>query len=373
MVLADEMVEKAVQAIVTAARTGKIGDGKIFLAPGSTTRFAFATKNEATSACRCTSRRPIRARKRDVLAIDKPVASLEVMRFTAWATNPYLRAEHCGELYSEESDQRLKEAFAATGDGSLPRSGMTRGLVESIAFQGLWQELISPEPDGPRDFALVALGGSAGWLFPHSDVDLLFLHASGDTGTDVQGFDSTFLAGTVGPAPEAQPRDAHARGMRAIRSRQRRVHDLAAGLPLSARAIAALSTPARQGDSEAGLARVAGSSCRDWRTLRARDTQVRQHRLPSRAERERWPWRSARLQRGVLAGADLGDGEAARWPEPSQPCFALSMRKHLRAALDFLMSVRCFLHFRHGRDDNLLLGRPRMRRRSRSAYGTPTE
>jgi nitrogen regulatory protein P-II 1 len=31
MVLPDEMVEKAVQAIVTAARTGKIGDGKIFL------------------------------------------------------------------------------------------------------------------------------------------------------------------------------------------------------------------------------------------------------------------------------------------------------------------------------------------------------
>jgi nitrogen regulatory protein P-II 1 len=31
MVLADHMVEKAVQAIVTAARTGNIGDGKIFL------------------------------------------------------------------------------------------------------------------------------------------------------------------------------------------------------------------------------------------------------------------------------------------------------------------------------------------------------
>ncbi|HXQ26904.1 MAG TPA: P-II family nitrogen regulator [Candidatus Acidoferrales bacterium] len=31
MVLADEMVEKAVQTIVTSARTGKIGDGKIFL------------------------------------------------------------------------------------------------------------------------------------------------------------------------------------------------------------------------------------------------------------------------------------------------------------------------------------------------------
>jgi nitrogen regulatory protein P-II 1 len=31
MVLADDMVEKATEAIVNAARTGKIGDGKIFL------------------------------------------------------------------------------------------------------------------------------------------------------------------------------------------------------------------------------------------------------------------------------------------------------------------------------------------------------
>jgi nitrogen regulatory protein P-II 1 len=31
MVLADTMVDKAVQAILGAARTGKIGDGKIFL------------------------------------------------------------------------------------------------------------------------------------------------------------------------------------------------------------------------------------------------------------------------------------------------------------------------------------------------------
>jgi nitrogen regulatory protein P-II 1 len=31
MVLADELVEKAIHAIVTSARTGKIGDGKIFV------------------------------------------------------------------------------------------------------------------------------------------------------------------------------------------------------------------------------------------------------------------------------------------------------------------------------------------------------
>ena len=31
MVLSDELVEKAVQTIIASARTGKIGDGKIFL------------------------------------------------------------------------------------------------------------------------------------------------------------------------------------------------------------------------------------------------------------------------------------------------------------------------------------------------------
>jgi nitrogen regulatory protein P-II 1 len=31
MVLADELVEKAVQTIIASSRTGKIGDGKIFL------------------------------------------------------------------------------------------------------------------------------------------------------------------------------------------------------------------------------------------------------------------------------------------------------------------------------------------------------
>jgi len=31
MVLADDMVEKAVEAIIGAARSGQIGDGKIFL------------------------------------------------------------------------------------------------------------------------------------------------------------------------------------------------------------------------------------------------------------------------------------------------------------------------------------------------------
>ncbi len=42
--------------------------------------------------------------------------------------------------------------------------------------------MISPEIEGPRNFALIALGGfGRRWLFPHSDIDFLFLHAGGDT------------------------------------------------------------------------------------------------------------------------------------------------------------------------------------------------
>jgi len=33
VVLADDMVEKAVAAVVGAAKTGKIGDGKVFVLP----------------------------------------------------------------------------------------------------------------------------------------------------------------------------------------------------------------------------------------------------------------------------------------------------------------------------------------------------
>src|SRR5258708_36722162 len=41
------------------------------------------------------------------------------------------------------------------------------------------------------------------------------------------------------------------------------------------------------------------------------------------------------------------------WPHGNN-LLPASMRKPVDAALDFLMSVRCFLHLRHGRDDNTL-------------------
>jgi [protein-PII] uridylyltransferase len=57
-------------------------------------------------------------------------------------------------------------------------------LVDTIVLR-LWNEIIvgsnSTIPDSPRHLSLVATGGfGRGWLFPHSDIDLLFLHADGN-------------------------------------------------------------------------------------------------------------------------------------------------------------------------------------------------
>lgn len=84
-----------------------------------------------------------------------------------------------GNHYTEES-ARIRQEFVSTGNGGAALAQRT-ALVEKIAL-ALWSEVIHPEPKGPRNFALVALGGfGRRWLFPHSDIDLLFLHADRDT------------------------------------------------------------------------------------------------------------------------------------------------------------------------------------------------
>ena len=83
------------------------------------------------------------------------------------------------DLYSSESS-RIQEQFASTGDGPATIAARTT-LVEEILCR-LWQELISPGGGEPKNFVLVALGGfGRRALFPHSDVDILFLHADRST------------------------------------------------------------------------------------------------------------------------------------------------------------------------------------------------
>ena len=82
------------------------------------------------------------------------------------------------ELYLAES-ARIQRQFEANADGASAIAQRT-ALVEKILLR-LWNEIILPAA-GTRNFALIALGGfGRRSLFPHSDVDILFLHADRST------------------------------------------------------------------------------------------------------------------------------------------------------------------------------------------------
>src|SRR5260370_6840531 len=85
----------------------------------------------------------------------------------------------------------IEREFSVTGEGRAALARRT-ALVDSIV-QRLWNEIIVASypgsipagPDGPKNFALVATGGfGRGWLFPHSDIDLLFLHSGSNSESD---------------------------------------------------------------------------------------------------------------------------------------------------------------------------------------------
>lgn len=82
------------------------------------------------------------------------------------------------DLYAKDS-AAIQQEFTARGDGRVAVARRTE-LVDSILLR-LWEELIVPDPSGVENFTLVATGGyGRGWLFPHSDIDILFLHATSD-------------------------------------------------------------------------------------------------------------------------------------------------------------------------------------------------
>src|SRR5438270_7124157 len=82
-----------------------------------------------------------------------------------------------GELRGsiQEETARIQRELEATSDGRAAVTQRTR-LIEDILSR-LWRDIISADESRPANFALVATGGfGRGWLFPYSDIDLLFLY-----------------------------------------------------------------------------------------------------------------------------------------------------------------------------------------------------
>jgi [protein-PII] uridylyltransferase len=250
-----------------------------------------------------------------------------------------------------ESSAQIARDFAASGDGRAAIAQRTF-LIEDI-LKRLWREFVSSDEHGPRGFALVATGGSGrGWLFPYSDIDLLFLHA--DRGSEethkepIRRFSQELwdlklklspASRTLSECDRFDPNNTEftislldCRFLLGDRELFARLHD-----KVIPKLVGRESKPLLQ-----GLAEVT-------RERHSKFGQTVFHLEPNLKETPGGlrDYNVACWLALISAMGQLGD-----WPEAS--LLRAPVQKQLDAALEFLMAARCFLHFRHGRDDNTL-------------------
>ncbi len=264
------------------------------------------------------------------------------------------------DLYARES-AAIAQEFSTTGDG---RTALVRrtALVDSIV-QRLWTEIIlgSASPDhlsrdaqDPKNFALVATGGfGRGWLFPHSDIDLLFLYSGSDS--------------------ESEFKDPTRRFSQELWDLRLKLSPATRNLAECERldpnnvefAISLLDCRYLAGDRELFsrlrekvIPRLVGRECQNLIQNLGEITRARHHKFGNTV---------FHLEPNVKDGpGGLRDYNVAQWlalisamemlkvwPD-ANALLPVSSRRALDAALDFQMSVRCFLHLRHGRHDNTL-------------------
>src|SRR5580693_4338226 len=260
-----------------------------------------------------------------------------------------LISELLGSLAEESA--RIARDFAVTGDGRAAVAQRTR-LIEDI-LKRLWLDLVSADDAGPRDFTLVATGGfGRGWLFPFSDIDLLFLYA------------------------DRRGEEAH---KEAIRRFSQELWDLKLKLSPASRTLAECD----RFDANNTEFTISLLDCRYLAGDRELFGRLHDKVIPKLVMREAKPLlqglaevtreRHGKFGQTVFhlepnvkeTPGGLRDynvacwlalvsamGKLGDWPHASS--LRAPVRKQLDAALEFLMATRCFLHFRHGRDDNAL-------------------
>jgi [protein-PII] uridylyltransferase len=258
-----------------------------------------------------------------------------------------------GELrgFLGEELARIERDFAATGDGRAAVTQRTRLIEETL--KKLWFDLISKGDAGLRNFALVTTGGfGRGWLFPYSDIDLLFLFADREV---EQAFKDP------------------------VRRLSQELWDLKLKLSPASRTLA----ECERYDPNNTEFTISLLDCRYLAGDRDLFAKLHDKLIPKLVMRE-----SGSLLQGLAevtrerhnkfgntvyhlepnlkeCPGGLRDCNVANWLAlisamdklhdwPDANSLRAPVRKQLDAAIEFLMAARCFLHFRHGRDDNTL-------------------
>ncbi|MGA8763792.1 MAG: [protein-PII] uridylyltransferase [Candidatus Sulfotelmatobacter sp.] len=258
-----------------------------------------------------------------------------------------------GELRESlaEKSARIQLDFKTVGDGRAAVAQRTR-LIEEI-LQRLWRELIAPDEQEPQDFALVATGGfGRGWLFPYSDVDLLFLCADNKSEdrykSAVRRFSQELwdlklklspASRTLSECDRFDPNNTEftvslldCRFLQGDRELFIRLHDKVIPKLIMRESKSLLQ----------GLAEVT-------RERHAKYGNTVFHLEPNLKEAP-GGLRDCNVTcwLALISAMD----KLRDWPDASS--LRAPVRRQLDAALEFLMAARCFLHFRHGRDDNTL-------------------
>jgi [protein-PII] uridylyltransferase len=254
-------------------------------------------------------------------------------------------------LYEAETD-RIRLDFAAAYDGRLAIRRRT-AVVDSLTLR-LWQEYVSPEQTATADLALVAIGGyGRGSLYPHSDIDLLF------------------LCKKALPGPEQKD---------AIRQLCQDMWDIRLKLSPTTRTleecdllhrdnlefnISLLDCRFLAGDFE--LFRRLREQVlpklilREWQELVRGLSEVNEERRRKMGNTIFHLEPNVKDTPGGLRDYHLacwlsllnGFSRSRGWINPADG-FPVNLRGSTEQAIDFLSAVRCFLHYRAGRDDNLL-------------------
>jgi len=255
------------------------------------------------------------------------------------------------DLYESESS-RLRRDFSTNKDGlSYLRS--RSALVESIVLR-FSEQFLPPEKKSTSGVALVALGDFGRTsLFPYSDVDLLFLFSSDEAREKFSEAVQRFSQGML----ELQLKFNGATRTLADYDEFDSYNPEAVLSLLDCRLLA--------GDQELFF----GVRDRLLPRIMTRESQVLVGHLAdiTRARHRKFANTVFHLEPNLKDGpGGYRDYSLAcwlaimsfmekkhNWPAPGA-VFDPEMQTTLDAALHFLASVRCFLHFRNGQDNNLL-------------------
>ena len=251
-----------------------------------------------------------------------------------------------------EESARIAQEFAATGGGCAAVARRT-ALVESI-LRDLWKEIISRDERGPGNFAIAALGGfGRGWLFPHSDIDLLFLYADRESEARFKHAVRQFSQGLwdlrwkLSPATRLLSEcgrfdAANVEFTISLLDCRYLAGDQDLFLELHDRVIPRLVSSEMQGLVQSLTDVTRGRFDRYGNTVFHLEPNVKDTPGGLRDC-------NLALWLSLLSAID----QLRDWPD-AKALLPVSTRRQFEPGLGFLMSVRCFLHFRHGRDDNSL-------------------